>query len=313
MKLFVAVTDGQWFRFLRDQSPLDEVNFWLPRPRHAFRALEPGEPFLFKLHAPEHAIAGGGYFTRYTQAPVSLAWEAFGEKNGAYSFDDLYSRIASYRGTEPSTEDFEIGCVMLAHPFFLTSADWIAPPEDWSRNIVRGKGYDTEEGEGRRLWQEVLPLISIPELARPTPTLDPPAPPYGGPTRGDPVPMRPRLGQGIFRMAITDAYRRRCAVTGERALPTLEAAHILPVARGGAHEVANGLLLRSDVHRLYDAGYVTVTPDLTFRVSRRLRTDFDDGEPYFPYDGVEIAVPDASRDRPDPLRLEWHADACFKG
>ena len=47
-----------------------------------------------------------------------------------------------------------------------------------------------------------------------------------------------------------------------------------PCADGGAHALPNGLLLRADIHRLYDAGYVTVTPDLRFRVSHDLAGDF---------------------------------------
>jgi len=48
-----------------------------------------------------------------------------------------------------------------------------------------------------------------------------------------------------------------------------------------SHEVSNGLLLRSDIHRLFDAGYVTVTPDYEFKVSGRLREDFNNGETYY--------------------------------
>jgi putative restriction endonuclease len=40
--------------------------------------------------------------------------------------------------------------------------------------------------------------------------------------------VQPRLGQGAFRLLVTDAYQRRCAVTGERTLPVLDAAHIRP-------------------------------------------------------------------------------------
>ena len=51
---------------------------------------------------------------------------------------------------------------------------------------------------------------------------------------------------------MTDAYERRCAVTGEKTLPVLEAAHIRPYALLGPHRVNNGLLLRSDLHKLFD-------------------------------------------------------------
>jgi putative restriction endonuclease len=70
------------------------------------------------------------------------------------------------------------------------------------------------------------------------------------PRYGDPVPVRPRLGQGAFRVVVTDAYDRRCAITRERTLPVLEAAHIKPYSEGGIHDLPNGLLLRSDLHRL---------------------------------------------------------------
>lgn len=64
---------------------------------------------------------------------------------------------------------------------------------------------------------------------------------------GNPVLMRPRLGQGTFRVLVTDNYNRRCAVTGEKALPALDAAHIRPVDQGGQHQIDNGLLLRMSI------------------------------------------------------------------
>ena len=127
----------------------------------------------------------------------------------------------------------------------------------------------------------------------------------------DPRLYRPRLGQGTFRVLVTDSYQRRCAVTGEKALPVLDAAHIRPVAEGGQHRLDNGLLLRTDVHRLYDKGYVTVTPDGRFLVSRRLKTDFDNGEPYMPYNDKKIWMPGDPVSQPDREALEWHSEEMF--
>jgi putative restriction endonuclease len=98
---------------------------------------------------------------------------------------------------------------------------------------------------------------------------------------GEPHLIRPRLEQGAFRVLVTDIYRRRRAVTLERTLPALEAAHIRPYSEGGAHEARNGLLLRRDLHSLFDAGYVTVTPDLRFEVSPRIREEFENGRHYY--------------------------------
>ena len=69
IRLVVAVTDGDWFDHLR---ALPQVNFWSPSDR-TFLALEPGELFLFKLHAPRDFIAGGGWFAHATILPCSLA------------------------------------------------------------------------------------------------------------------------------------------------------------------------------------------------------------------------------------------------
>ena len=56
MRLWVGVTDNDWFRFLRDRPHQEEVNFWQPGGRQRFKVLSPGEPFLFKLHAQENFI-----------------------------------------------------------------------------------------------------------------------------------------------------------------------------------------------------------------------------------------------------------------
>src|SRR6185295_4966266 len=124
---------------------------------------------------------------------------------------------------------------------------------------------------------------------------------------------RRRLGQGTFQLLTLDNYRRRCAVTGEKALPTLDAAHILPVKEGGQHRLDNGLLLRTDIHRLFDKGYVTVTPDGRFLVSRRPKDDFDNGEPYLPFHGQRIWVPGDPASQPNRMALEWHGDSRFLG
>ena len=125
--------------------------------------------------------------------------------------------------------------------------------------------------------------------------------------------VRPRLGQGTFRIAVLDAYGRGCAVTEEHSLPALEAAHIQPFAYDGPHEVPNGLLLRADLHRLFDTGYVTVTPKLRLEVSARLKTDYHNGRSYYPLHGAPVRIPSVAAHRPQPAFLEWHNEHCFRG
>lgn len=305
INLVVAVTDSDWFETLRRRSELTEVNFWAPSGT-GFKALEPGELFLFKLHSPRNVIVGGGVFAYANQLPCSLAWQAFGEANGASSLREMRERIAKYRKADPADRvtDFPVGCRILTQPFFLAEPDWIPVPESWSKNTGTFKTYNTDEADGARLWE----AMSV-RLSRTTSTdaAEPLA------RYGEPRLIAPRLGQGAFRVLVTDAYNRRCTVTQEKTLPALEAAHIRPYAEGGSHLASNGLLLRRDLHSLFDAGYVTVTQDYRFEVSRCIREEFENGKHYYALQGQEIALPARPGDRPDRDALRWHNDLCFKG
>ena len=121
-----------------------------------------------------------------------------------------------------------------------------------------------------------------------------------------------RARQASFRLAVLDAYGQKCAVTTEHSLPVIDAAHIRPWASGGAHEVPNGIPLRRDLHRLFDLGYVTIRPDLTFRVSHHLRDEHANGRVYYELDGPLVKVPTAAPSRPDPDLLAWHEAEVFR-
>lgn len=164
---------------------------------------------------------------------------------------------------------------------------------------------------GRRLWEQVIDRLqrtssSASADLRPAREI-----PSG---YGSPYLVRPRLGQGAFRVLVIDAYQRRCAITGERTLPVLQAAHIKPHAYSGPHEVRNGLLLRADLRILFDRGYVTVTPDLRVEVSRRIKEDYENGREYYALHGRSLMVlPPRPSDRPAREFLEWHNQNVFRG
>lgn len=302
VSLVVAVTDGDWYEMLSRQPSLNEVNFWSPSPRN-FHTLQPGELFLFKLHAPYNVIAGGGIFAYSNILPCSLAWEAFREANGAQSLQEMRTQITRYRKTGPGDKsDFEIGCRILTQPFFFEEHDWIPVPSSWSPNIVSFKKYSTADTEGLALWEAVNARRDSSQFSKVA---------QDQARFGEPSLIRPRLGQGAFRVLVTDLYRRRCAVTRERTLPALEAAHIRPYGSGGAHEASNGLLLRRDIHSLFDAGYVTVTPSFRFEVSRRIKEEFENGRDYYALHGHSISVPKETTHRPDTAALSWHNEHCF--
>ena len=306
MKFFIAVTDNQWHRFLAERHP-DELNFWRPGAG-AFRVLDEGEPLLFKLHSPNDYIVGGGFFVRYSVLPLSLAWEAFEQKNGAPDFSSFHQQIAKYRERRGTMRpDPQIGCILLTDPFFFEADDWIPVPRNWSSNIVQGKTYDTEEPIGADVWDRVQERLA--RYRTPYDYLAESRERYGAEYR-----TRSRLGQGTFRVLVTEAYQRRCAVTGQRTLPVLQAAHIKPYAESGPNRVDNGLLLRADLHLLLDKGYMTLTEDLEVEVSRRIKEDFENGKEYYAMHGQRLQViPPRDVERPSREFIQWHHEHRFVG
>lgn len=309
MSVYVYPTDRDWFDFLRARAPLDEVNFWRPGGRSNFHGLAVGDLFLFRLHSPVNMIAGGGFFLHSSIYPLQSAWEAFGEKNGTSDRDVYFRKIAQYKRVplEKLAWDSPIGCIILAEPFFWPREQWIPVPADYHPSLVQGKRYPLDSDTGRSLSDAVAARLarspgSSAAAVRNAPELH---------WRHSLV--RQRGGQGAFRVLVTDLYERRCAITGERTLPVLEAAHIRPVTRGGTHDPANGLLLRSDIHKLFDLGYVTVQPSGRFRVSARLRDEWSNGKVYYALDTQDVRRPNNPEYAPSRELLEWHGDTVFRG
>jgi putative restriction endonuclease len=287
---------------LRSRAP-DEANFWQPSAERRAVRLDAGALFLFKLHAPQNYVVGGGFYVRYSALPARLAWEAFGEKNGTHSYQDLLERVQRYR-KKPSPGDPFIGCNILNSPFFLEEKDWIPIPESWSPNTQQGKTFDTQSTDGIALWNAVKERLR-------TGTASPNA--VEAPRFGREYLRRARLGQGAFRVLVTEAYDRRCAISGERTLPVLEAAHIKSYKKDGPHQISNGMLLRSDLHILFDDGYLTVNDDLRVVVSRRIKEQFENGRDYYRFHGQPVAVlPKSLDERPAPDFLHWHQENVFE-
>lgn len=202
-----------------------------------------------------------------------------------------------------------IGCTVLTQPFDLEESLYIDPPADWSANIVTGKSYGIEAGsEGLRLFEEAQRYFSLPNLN------DAQQPELADPRFGKELKIKPRLGQGGFRVMVMDEYARRCAITGEKTLQVLEAAHIKPYAENGPHQVSNGILMRSDLHTLFDNGYMTLTKEFHVEVSRRIREEFSNGREYYALHGQRlVSLPQHVANRPDPAFLGWHQSHCYRG
>lgn len=309
MRSYVGVTDREWYRFLAARPNVREVNFWRPSGGGAFRALTVGEPFFFKTHFPDNRVVGGGFYSDFAAMPASEAWELFGEGNGAASMEQMLARIARYRRALIAPgEDPLIGCVFIRDVCFFPPDEAAAPPPDFAPNIVQGKGYDLASPLVSAYFAELMQLmlgVSI-EIDFSEPWH------RQGPVFSDPRLAPQRLGQQAFQAVVLSAYERRCAITGSKIRPVLQAAHIRPVTNGGEHRLDNGLLLRSDVHTLFDRGYLGVDPRYRLQVSPRLRVEFGNGEQFYSRAGQPIALPARRAHRPQAEFLEWHLGEIFK-
>ncbi|RKS08186.1 putative restriction endonuclease [Nocardiopsis sp. Huas11] len=321
MKAYVGVTDKAWADFLSERPQLNEINFWRPSSASVFKRIELGDLFLFKTHFPQNQIVGGAVFSGFARVPLSEAWATFGQGNGRDSVVEVRAAINSYRAKNKMAaiqpgEDPLIGCIMLRDPVFFSANTTFDPPPDFAKSLVQGKGYDDIESAAHAHY---FAPIAARVLRRPpekaleedrseeTDTWR-----RSGPIFGEARPTRRRLGQGAFQLALLEAYQNSCAITGQRVRPVLEAAHIHPVTKGGLHRLDNGLLLRSDVHRLFDLGYLTVSPDLTVRISPRLHRDFPDAQEYAALGGVRIQLPEKKADHPSHEALAWHQSEVFQ-
>ncbi|MEO8751247.1 MAG: nucleotide pyrophosphohydrolase [Casimicrobiaceae bacterium] len=152
MRYWIGVTDNRWFGHVAETRP-DEVKFWQPSGTPPFVSAPIGMPFLFKLKRPHNHVAGGGHFVTYSKLPIDLAWEVFGTKNGCESLDALKQLIEPLATKNVALR--EIGCTVLANPFFFEQKMWIPVDANWSNSIVRGKMFDTNEVAGAAIWRNV--------------------------------------------------------------------------------------------------------------------------------------------------------------
>lgn len=291
----VGITNKDWYQLLRSRDCRAGVNFWRPSMRDS--KLEVGEWLLFKLYGAGK-IAGGARFISSELQTVNLAWSRWGQANGCADKQEFLRRLSGLRdGDRDLKGNSLIRCLYLDEPVFLPEEDWFEVP-GWnygSRTPIRM--YPTDHPHR-------------PELQRR----------FEAAFRGYQLPMNEfmllgekieREGQYAFRKEILKNYQSQCAVTGEKTEPVLEAAHIRPYAKYRNHLPSNGLLLKSDIHKLYDEGLVSITPDLKFHVSSQIKRKYSNGKYYYELEGKQILVPKQEILQPNPEYLQEHYEKKF--
>lgn len=272
--LYVGITDIDWFNFLQsNQNKLgDYINFWTPSTT-VFKALAPGELFLFKLHNKKNTIengeiVGGGIFRNYQVMNIDQAWNKFGIGNGYSSISQIKTKINNYKRKSDVNKNL-IGYIVIEKPFFLNRNEWIQPPIDWSDRIVKGKTYSQSSSVGKELFMSVITYNSYFKDKNIIENVENEAPIDG---KEREVYIKARVNQGIFKDRLLKRYSK-CCICGVHDQSLLVASHIKPWSKSEANEkldVNNGLLLCPNHDTLFDKGYISFNDDGNIIISNQL-------------------------------------------
>jgi len=192
----------------------------------------------------------------------------------------------------------QVGFKIIIDPVFLDESDWFELPTDWSPNIVTGKGYTSSSDAGQYLLSKFRRLAKKDSTIR---HLQDQMFGFSDQTQAGYLlgtPAKVRIGQKAFRAALIHAYEGKCAATGSAITETLEAAHIFRFSESEDHSFENGILFRTDVHALFDAGFLEIDENFYMGISERFRELYPDSKDYDFLDGKRLSMPKNERHYP---------------
>lgn len=296
----LAPANITWFQNLRDAGYSGLVNFWTSMDWKV-SGIAKDTWWYFVINGK---LAGGGRFEDYAVMRVSEAWARFGFGNGAGSVPEMVGEVISQRQRNVQDKSFNpdpiVGCIALRDCVFLPDEQHALP-----------------EAHGLSLPGQLLKykLLSVPPLRLVQIAGSAAQPDAHGPVNKEDVRLRiqtgiaNRRGPELFRRALLAAYDSKCPITGCNTVEVLEAAHIVPYLGDRTDAVANGLLLRADIHTLFDLHLLALTPKTCIVV---LHPDLRLGH-YAELHGRQLRLPQRPEDWPDSTALAEHlADAGFK-
>ena len=203
--------------------------------------------------------------------PIMQGWYAQSDSSPTSHIPQIDRRLQERTSRESTT----VGSEPRREPFLFDKtpdANWYLTPNGWNYvfdEIIPSLGPEIEQkyGSSEKLSQDPKLLGSLVSNESDDSALN-----YHLVSRI----IKQRRGQPDFRRKLLSAYGGVCSVTGSNATEALEAAHITPVAHNGTMAISNGILMRADVHTLFDLGLLTVNPEnMRVELSESLRdTDY---------------------------------------
>lgn len=274
----VAVTDRDWFDYQSSHDFIDGINFWTPSP-NCPRQISTGDFFVFKLAGLGDLIGGYGTFVEYKYQSLDDAWKEFGRKNGADTKEEFVNKIKSFG----PKNDTACGCIVLKDVVYL----------DEPVKRVQA-GFTPEKKPAQLFAYESIsfPLGKEPDSPANFSLVD------GVPDEAEMQKRKPRKGQSAFHTAVSKAYHSKCCITGETIPELLQAAHIQDYINRDSHHIQNGLLLRIDIHKLFDSGLLYIDQNYHVHVSPLVES-----EEYKILDDHPISLPNNPSEYPSKAAL----------
>lgn len=294
----IAPTDIEWFDYLKENLSSDKINFWTPTPWNV-RQLKEGDKLYFLLKSPSRKIGGFGYFSYYENMTAKQAWNRFGINNGVKSLLELVNRCTKYVNKNSifvPTENPAIGCIVLENPTFLDEEEFFLPEQ-------HGLSFPTQVVKLKYFHQEDIKLSIVGEQKHGT-SFE-----LVGSNKKQyqSSKTKKRRGQPQFRKTLLEAYSNKCCITGEICLDVLQASHIQEYISEKSNHVQNGLVLRVDLHRLFDSGLISIDTDYKVSVSPLLDSTY-----YRSLNGKTILLPKKIEDYPSKEALSLHKEIVFR-
>jgi putative restriction endonuclease len=281
-------------------SSLSEVSTYSgPEP-------DPGALMMFTVQREGRTyICGGGFYCATRTMEPSKAWDLYGVNNGADSFKDFREQLlaAGWREGEKLVANVINGC------FAFSRHESYQIPDELGIRIRTGTTipFSLNNPDGRFLARVVM--------HRRSPHLRPGT--FNNEWPGIYLMAAEKHARDysmVFFTQMLRAYDFRCAVTGDRTQPLLDVAHIRTFYDERFTNPCNGIVMRTDIHRLFSQGYITCEyasdSEVVVIVSKDLAVA--GGGEYMKYDGVKLSLPEDKAMWPSRDYLVWHHERRFE-
>lgn len=312
-QIVICKVSLRWYEILNRQYEIlgsTVVNCWRATNdaiSDALLHLEPGSMVMFmteNMHTDfKYKIVGGGFFTGFRNLKPDDAWDVYGTRNGCLDYEQFLDAVKE----ESGSADANINSLILSNIFFFDPRKCVHVPEELVTDFDKDSRFVFNMTDPIAQYLHSLVMVARKPLVNQE----------GRNFQGMyfmAAHANSRDHQAIFDAKVNAAYNFCCAITGTRVSPVLEVAHIKPFFDTKFQTVQNGILLRSDLHKLFSAGFITLDyrsiSDIRVKTSKQYQSIF--GNEYQCFDGKNINLPEDINLRPLHEYITWHNENRFE-